>query len=128
MALPTTRTVPAEQPLYDKDQYSWALEQAQALRERRAEHLDWNNLAEEVEDLARRNADALRSHFESLIEHLLKRSMPRRLRNVTTLGFGSSVSEIPGAGFVICSKIISVLRAAAPNYSRRHGPTRATRR
>ncbi len=72
MALTTTRTVPAEQPLYDKDPYSWALEQARALRERRTERLDWDNLAEEVEDLARRDADALRSHFESLIEHLLE--------------------------------------------------------
>ena len=44
------------------------------MRERRADLLDWNNLAEEVGDLAGRQADALKSHYESLIEHLLKQS------------------------------------------------------
>ncbi len=72
MALTTTRRARAEAPLYENDLYSWAIHQAGALRERRTERLDWNYLAEEVEDLARRNADALRSHFESLTEHLLK--------------------------------------------------------
>jgi Domain of unknown function DUF29 len=59
-------------PLYERDQYSWAREQARALRQRRADWLDWENLAEEVDDLAGRHADALESHFETLIEHLLK--------------------------------------------------------
>jgi hypothetical protein len=57
---------------YQRDAYSWALEQARALRERRAADLDWDNLAEEVEDLARRDAQALQSNCEVLIEHLLK--------------------------------------------------------
>ena len=34
MALTTTRTVASKKGLYDKDYYSWALEQARALRER----------------------------------------------------------------------------------------------
>jgi hypothetical protein len=34
--------------------------------------LDWDNLAEEVEDLARRDAHALQSNCELLIAHLLK--------------------------------------------------------
>lgn len=42
------------------------------LRERRADEIDWENLAEEVDDLARRNADALEGQCETLIEHLLK--------------------------------------------------------
>ncbi len=42
------------------------------MRERCPERLDWDNLAEEVEDLGRSQADALRSHFETLIEDLLK--------------------------------------------------------
>jgi hypothetical protein len=41
---------------YQLDPYAWALEQARLLRERRAAELDWDNLAEEIEDLARRNA------------------------------------------------------------------------
>ena len=58
--------------LYERDPYIWAHTQACALRERRAEALDWDNLAEEVEDLARRHRDALQSNYEILIEHLLK--------------------------------------------------------
>ncbi len=58
--------------LYERDPYTWALEQARALRERRAAAVDWDNLAEEVEDLAGRQADSLKSYCRVLIEHLLK--------------------------------------------------------
>lgn len=57
---------------YESDPYSWAREQARALRGKSADQLDWDNLAQEVEDLANRHADALEGHCESLIEHLLK--------------------------------------------------------
>jgi HPt (histidine-containing phosphotransfer) domain-containing protein len=69
---------------YQRDAYSWALEQARVLRERAAE-LDWDNLAEEVEDLARRDAHALQSNCEVLSAHLLKlkyASEPQRRRNL----------------------------------------------
>ena len=52
---------------YQHDPYSWALEQARALRQRRAAELDWDNLAEEVEDLARGDAQALQSNCEVLM-------------------------------------------------------------
>jgi hypothetical protein len=58
--------------LYERDNYSWALKQARGLRERRSEWLDWDNLAEEVEDLARRHADALISYLARILQHLWK--------------------------------------------------------
>jgi hypothetical protein len=58
--------------LYDRDFYSWALEQSDALREHRTEALDWENLAEEVGDLARNERRAFRSQCARLVEHLLK--------------------------------------------------------
>jgi hypothetical protein len=58
--------------LYERDPYTWALEQARALRERRVAEVDWDNLAEEVEDLAGRQPDSLKSYCRVLIEHLLK--------------------------------------------------------
>jgi hypothetical protein len=58
--------------LYERDPYAWALEQSRSLRERRAAALDWDNLAEEVEDLAGRHEDALQSNYEVLLEHLAK--------------------------------------------------------
>src|SRR3954447_3744252 len=59
-------------PLYERDYYSWALEQAALLRERRLTELDFDNLAEEVEDLGRSLADQLESRYETLLMHLLK--------------------------------------------------------
>jgi len=58
--------------LYERDYYTWALKQAQALRRRRTEALDWENLAEEVEGLARSEARELESRLEVLLLHLLK--------------------------------------------------------
>jgi hypothetical protein len=67
---------------YETDYYSWALGQARALRDHHAGKLDWENLAEEVEDLANRNADALESQSERLIGHLLKIAVaPSAIRN-----------------------------------------------
>lgn len=60
------------QELYERDYYTWATEQACALREHRIEALDWKNLAEEVEDLARSERRELRSRLKVLLAHLLK--------------------------------------------------------
>jgi uncharacterized protein DUF29 len=68
--------------LYERDPYTWALQQAHALKERNAGELDWDNLAEEVGDLAARHADSLKSYCQVLIEHLLKLIYaPPQLRN-----------------------------------------------
>lgn len=61
---------PAE--LYERDYYTWTQEQARALRERRLEELDWTNVAEEIEDLGKREKYALRSQLVRLLGHLLK--------------------------------------------------------
>jgi hypothetical protein len=58
--------------LYEHDYYTWTGAQAQALRERKVSRLDWENLAEEVEDLGKAERHRLESHLESLLMHLLK--------------------------------------------------------
>jgi hypothetical protein len=60
--------------LYDSDFHAWAREQAQALRARGAGRngLDYDNLAEEVEDLGKSLSRACRSLVERILEHLLK--------------------------------------------------------
>src|SRR5687767_13367969 len=63
---------PPRPDLYERDYYSWALEQAALLRVRRLLELDLEHLAEEVEDLARSEATELRSRCETLLMHLLK--------------------------------------------------------
>ena len=66
--LPSARTELAD--LYEHDYYAWTGTQAQALRERKISGLDWENLAEEVEDLGKAERHRLESHFEWLLIHL----------------------------------------------------------
>jgi hypothetical protein len=49
--------------LYDRDFYVWTREQAQALRARQAgaNDLDWDRLAEEIEDLGSEQRNKVRS-------------------------------------------------------------------
>jgi hypothetical protein len=64
--------------LYDTDYYSWCLEQAAALRRVAGERvntsvpIDWENVAEELEDLGKSRARELRSRYVVLLLHLLK--------------------------------------------------------
>jgi hypothetical protein len=58
--------------LYERDFAAWAEAQAEALRAGRLDALDLANLAEEIGDLSNRERDALESHLETLVMHLLK--------------------------------------------------------
>lgn len=64
--------------LYDRDFYSWAMEQAKALRLAGGARintpatLDWENLAEEIESLGKSQASELDSRYTQLLAHLLK--------------------------------------------------------
>ena len=73
--------------LYDEDYYAWAKGQAEALRDlaeaRWNGPLDLENLAEEVDDLARSEWRAVRSQTTRLIEHLLKLEHARDRRRDT---------------------------------------------
>jgi len=66
------RKAATSQPSYEHDFYSCSFEQARALRTRRAEHLDWENLAEEIESLGRSDRNQVRSRFAVIVIHLLK--------------------------------------------------------
>jgi hypothetical protein len=57
---------------YESDLYEWTREQADALRRRASNALDWDNLAEEIESLGNSNVDQMESRLENLILHLLK--------------------------------------------------------
>lgn len=57
---------------YDADFHEWASQQAAALRARNFEALDFENLAEEVEGLARSDWRELNSRLMRVLVHLLK--------------------------------------------------------
>jgi len=65
-------TEPGTHELYLKDSYAWALAQAEAMRRRDFGAVDWENVIEEIEDLARSDARRLRSQYARTIQHLLK--------------------------------------------------------
>lgn len=72
MASAKLKEPPADRPLYDADFYSWTLAQAAELRDRRPAGLDWENLAEEIEDLGGEVFNKLRSSFRVILVHMLK--------------------------------------------------------
>lgn len=57
---------------YDLDFHAWTLAQADALRRRSANEVDWENVAEEMESLGKQQVAELRSRLEVLLVHLLK--------------------------------------------------------
>jgi hypothetical protein len=59
-------------PDYDTDFYAWAQAQAEALRAKDWAALDVENLAEELEGMARSDRRALGNHLKNLLLHLLK--------------------------------------------------------
>jgi hypothetical protein len=63
---------PPDASLYEADFPLWAERQASLLRAGRFEALDLENLIEEVEDLSRRERDAVESLVETIVEHFLK--------------------------------------------------------
>ena len=61
---------------YEDDFYAWTQEQARLLREAARERLntpiDWEHVAEEIEDMGRSETRAVESSLSRILEHLLK--------------------------------------------------------
>ena len=81
--LPSLDSVTDVESLYDADILAWCELQAAALRARRAGDaiLDWDNLAEEIEDLGKSQLQGCESQLENIIEHLLKLEYVRSPRD-----------------------------------------------
>lgn len=58
--------------LYDEDFYAWAMMTAALLRQRRFADIDIAHLAEELEDMGKRERRALESYIRNVTLHLLK--------------------------------------------------------
>jgi hypothetical protein len=58
--------------LYDTDFYEWTAQSAELLRRRRLTDLDLEHLAEEIEDLGKRDRWEVHNRLRVLITHLLK--------------------------------------------------------
>jgi hypothetical protein len=58
--------------LHHEDFYGWTQDQADALRRRSVNEIDWDNLLAEIEDLGRSERRELRSRLALIIQHVLK--------------------------------------------------------
>ena len=63
------------------DFYAWTQQQAKLLRSKATKHIDWQNIAEELEDMGRSEKRQLESRLEILIMHLLKWQFQPNLRS-----------------------------------------------
>lgn len=62
----------AAAPAYERDFYSWSLEQARLIRAGRLAAIDRDNVAEEIESLGREQFSKLESAIRILLVHMLK--------------------------------------------------------
>ena len=79
-----TDLVPTEEPAgasYDRDFYTWSLEQARHVREGSWDALDRDNVAEEIESLGREQFNKLSSALRVLMLHMLKWDHQPELRS-----------------------------------------------
>jgi Domain of unknown function DUF29 len=89
-------------PLYDEDFYLWSKQQAEALRAagRGATNyaIDWENVAEEIDSLARSEKRELGSQIRRIIEHLLKlensRAADPRMGWIASIGDARNEIEV----------------------------------
>jgi hypothetical protein len=58
--------------LYETDIVTWSEQQADLLRRHASNELDWDNLAEEIDDVGHSQRDALESRIATVLLHLFK--------------------------------------------------------
>ncbi len=87
----------------DEDYHAWLVEQAEALHSRQYYRVDFDALAEELEEMGRRERDALVSDLEVSLRHMLKlayesRPIQRRWRErqwkLDTVGHRNRVKDL----------------------------------
>jgi hypothetical protein len=82
----------------ERDYYGWLWRQAELLRRAEPHYLDWTNLAEELEGMARNEERSLGSFIERLLVHLLKWAhAPIKRSNSWEVSIENSRDEIEDA-------------------------------
>jgi len=125
--LTSTEATDNKQSLYERDYYTWALQQARALKEHRLDDLDWENLSDEVEGLAKTERRELRSRLKVLLEHLIKWQLQpqRRSRSSSTtvamrrLEIREHLDENPGLKPSVAEVLAQAYKAARLDVSGR---------
>ena len=83
-----------ESDLYEQDYYAWIQKQVRAMRQRRLKEIDWDNLAEEIEDLGKSEKRSIECRMAQIVEHLLKIAYaPARMKSSNRRGWELSIRE-----------------------------------
>lgn len=82
--------------LHDRDFNLWTQEMAIAIRNRNISTMDWDNLLDEIEDMAKSDKRALRSYTQRLIEHIFKLKYWKSERDRNQNGWKSEVINFRG--------------------------------
>ncbi len=128
----TAGLAPGQEPAgadYERDFYSWLMEQARHLREGRVDALDRDNLAEEIESLGREQFNKLVSALRVLMAHMLKWDHQPSLRSrswVLTIEeqrieIADVLSDNPGLKARIAEAITRAYRRARIEAARETG-------
>ncbi|UJL33094.1 DUF29 domain-containing protein [Cylindrospermopsis raciborskii Cr2010] len=114
---------------YEADFYAWANQQAELLRQQQGNHLDWMNLAEEIEAMGRSEKRQLASRLEVLIMHLLKWQYQPNFRSRSCqltiqeqrLRLGKLLQENPSLKPMVAEIILSAYPLAVISAERETG-------
>ncbi|MCX5494654.1 DUF29 domain-containing protein [Kaistia dalseonensis] len=80
---------------YEADFYAWTQDQAEKLRARRQNEIDWDNVAEEIDSVGRSQRKEIRHRLVVLLHHLLKwEYQPERRSNSWRASIGEARAEI----------------------------------
>lgn len=69
---PAIRQTQQPASLYDRDRYTWASQQVDALKRRDFDGVDWDNVTGEIEAWVRGEESSLKSQYARIMEHFLK--------------------------------------------------------
>ena len=130
--VPEAELVPAPDaagPSYERDLYSWSLEQARLVREGRWNAVDRDNVAEEIESLGREQFNKLESAIRVLLLRMLKWDHQPELRSRSwtlsmkeqRIALGDVVDDNPGLKPRIGEAIARAYRRARVEAARETG-------
>ena len=71
-ARPNLQQDPQANGLYERDFYSWSVQQVEALQRRDFAAIDWDNVIEEIGDLGKEQRNRWETYCARVIEHMLK--------------------------------------------------------
>jgi len=79
--------------LYEKDYYQWLLLTIEKLQNQEYSAVDWENLVEELDGLAKSQKRELKSRLLVLLEHLLKLKYWKNERDYNARGWKTTIIE-----------------------------------